>query len=193
MFREMRRKRQELPLEECESILQRGTSGVLALSGDDGYPYAVPLSYVYENGKLYFHSAKDGHKVDAVCRNPKASFCVVDKDCVMPESYTTYFRSVIVFGTIRILETDPEIRDAVQKLALKYAPEDTAVNRQKAIEQGWERLCMMEMTAEHISGKEAIELACQKKPPVSDSTIKQGGNCQISQGLNLAYKNKTGI
>ena len=80
MFREMRRKRQQLSEEECEVILKRGTSGVLAVSGDDGYPYAVPLSYVYDGGRLFFHCAKSGHKMDAMLRCSKVSFCVIDQD-----------------------------------------------------------------------------------------------------------------
>lgn len=71
MFREMRRKRQLLTDSECEDILNNGTSGVLAVSGDNGYPYTVPLSYVYDNNRIYFHSANEGHKIDAVKRNPK--------------------------------------------------------------------------------------------------------------------------
>ena len=128
MFREMRRKNQSLSLEECALVLNRGTSGVLALSGDDQYPYAVPISYVYDGAKLYFHCAKSGHKLDAVTRNPKASFCVIDQDQVVPEEYTSYYRSVIVFGTIKILEHEEEKRIAIEKLALKYAPNDSAVN-----------------------------------------------------------------
>ncbi len=84
MFREMRRSRQALPQEECTSILDRGTHGVLALAGDDDYPYAVPISYVYADGKLFFHCAKTGHKLDAIARCAKASFCVVDQDQVAP-------------------------------------------------------------------------------------------------------------
>ena len=66
MFREMRRKKQQLADEECRSILERGKTGVLAVNGDDGYPYAVPVNYVFSNGKIYFHSALSGHKVDAI-------------------------------------------------------------------------------------------------------------------------------
>ena len=83
MFREMRRKRQALPLERCEEVLRRGTSGVLALSGDGGYPYAVPISYCYDGSRLYFHCAKEGHKLDAIRREPRASFCVIDQDQVV--------------------------------------------------------------------------------------------------------------
>ena len=108
MFRAMRRKQQALSQEDCEAVLYQGTSGVLALSGDDDYPYAVPISYVYDSSKLYFHSAKSGHKLDSIKRHPKASFCIIGRDQVEPEEYTTYFQSVIVFGTIRILEDDKE-------------------------------------------------------------------------------------
>lgn len=158
MFREMRRKKQKLSKEECERILYDGTSGVLALHGDDGYPYTVPISYVYDGEKLWFHSAKSGHKIDAVLKNDKASFCVIDQDQIVPEEYTTYFRSVIAFGRIRIAEDDTEKRSAIEKLALKYAPDDTAENREKAIEREWNPLCILEMEIEHLSGKQAIEL-----------------------------------
>lgn len=157
MFRKMRRCAQELEKSECEIILKMATSGVLALSGDDGYPYAVPLSYVYCGDKLYFHCAKEGHKIDAVKRCDKASFCVVERDDVVPDEYTTYFRSVIVFGRVRIMEKS-EIKEAVEKLALKYAPNDDEKNRESYIEKDFDRLCMIEMTLEHITGKEAIEL-----------------------------------
>lgn len=158
MFREMRRKRQLLSQEDTQKVLYQGTSGVLAVSGDNDYPYAVPLSYVYDGQKIYFHSAKSGHKLDSISKNPKASFCVIDKDQIVPEEYTTYFRSVIVFGTIRILQDEAEKREAIEKLAAKYAPDDTEENRKRAIEREWKPLCMLEMTPEHISGKEAIEL-----------------------------------
>lgn len=158
MFREMRRKKQRLSKEECDRILYNGTWGVLALHGDDGYPYAVPVSYVYDGEKLLFHSAKNGHKIDAIIKNAAASFCVIDQDQIVPEEYTTYFRSIIAFGKIRILEDDAEKRSAIEKLAVKYAPDDTAENRDKAIEREWKPLCMMEMEIEHLTGKQAIEM-----------------------------------
>lgn len=158
MFREMRRKKQKLSKEECDRILYNGTSGVLALHGDNGYPYAVPVSYVYNGEKLLFHSAKNGHKIDAILKNAAASFCVIDQDQIVPEEYTTYFRSIIAFGRIRILEDDTEKRSTIEKLAVKYAPDDTAENRDKAIEREWKPLCMMEMEIEHLTGKQAIEM-----------------------------------
>ncbi len=159
MFRDLRRKRQALSPQACADVLARGTSGVLAVAGDGGYPYAVPLSFLYDGGKLYFHCARAGHKLDAIRRDPRASFCVIDQDQVVPAEYTSYFRSVIAFGQVRILDSEEEIRQAVEKLALKYAPEDSSSNRQSAIQREWDSLCMLEMTVEHLSGKEAVELA----------------------------------
>lgn len=158
MFRDLRRRRQQLSGEACNAILERGTSGVLALLGDEGYPYAVPLSYVYGGGKLYFHSAREGHKLDALRRCGKASFCVIDRDQVVPREYTTYFRSVIAFGHVRVLEDEGEARAAIELLARKYAPEDGGEHRAAVIEREWGRVYMLEMTVEHLSGKEAIEL-----------------------------------
>ena len=83
----------------------------LALLGDNDYPYAVPISYVYHDGKLYFHSALAGHKVDAILKCDKASFCVIEKDDVQPEKYTTFFRSVIAFGRIHIIEDEGGTHD----------------------------------------------------------------------------------
>ena len=158
MFREMRRKRQALTQAQCQAILEQGSCGVLALSGDDGYPYAVPLSYLYHQGKLYFHCAKSGHKLDALRREPKASFCVVAQDQVAPLEYTTLYRSVIVFGRLRELEDDGEKRAAIEALALKYAPQDTPAHREEAIQRDWGPLCMLELTPEHVSGKQGKDL-----------------------------------
>lgn len=162
MFKDMRRKRQLLTEDENIDILKRGTSGVLALLGEDGYPYAVPISYVYDDSKLYFHGAKTGHKMDAIQKYEKASFCVIDQDQIVPEEYTTYFRSVIAFGKIRILENENEKKFAIEKMAKKYHPTDSAVNRESAIQKEWLPLCMLEFSIEHMTGKEAIELVNQR-------------------------------
>ena len=156
-MREMRRSRQLLSREDCESILNKQTSGVLSVYGDDGYPYGVPLSYVYADGKLYFHSAKTGHKIDAVRKNNKVSFTIIAQDNIVPEEYTTHFRSVIVFGRVRILENDTEKRAAIEQLAEKYMP-DLKEGRLQEIDREFSRLCMLELTIDHMTGKEAIEL-----------------------------------
>ena len=120
MFRKMRRARQALSHEETELILRSGTSGVLALLGDEDYPYAVPLRYVYHDGRIYFHGAMDGHKADAVRRHSKASFCVIAADDVIPSRFTTHYRSVIAFGRVREVEDAAEKREAIMALAKRY-------------------------------------------------------------------------
>lgn len=162
MFREMRRKKQLLSQDASIEVLERGTSGVLALLGDDDYPYAVPLSYVYADGKIYFHAAKAGHKIDAIQNSDKASFCVIDQDHIVPEEYTTYFRSVIAFGKIRLLTEEAEIRRMMKVLAMKYsAAYESGIP--KEIDAEFKHLAMIELDIEHMTGKEAIELVKNKE------------------------------
>ena len=120
MFQKMRRFKQELPQAEINRILQTNTSGVLALIDANGYPYSVPLSYVYSNGNIYFHSAKSGHKIDAIKNCKKATFCIIDKDDVQPEKYTTFYKSVIAFGNVEIVNDSEEALYAIQEMGEKY-------------------------------------------------------------------------
>lgn len=163
MFRKMRRNKQELSKEECTAILNSCTSGVLAVDGDDCYPYAVPLSYVYHNGKIIFHCAKEGHKLDAVRKNEKASFCVIFSDNVLPEKFTTCYKSVIVFGKIRILDNDKEKYDAIYALTEKYSKQLSEDIKKAGIDGAWNALCMLELSIEHMTGKEAIELTRKRQ------------------------------
>ena len=167
MFREMRRQKQVLSLEENIQVLSRGTSGVLAVSGDDDYPYAVPLSYVYHDNKIFFHCAKTGHKLDSIARNEKVSFCVIDKDQIVPDEYTSYFRSVIAFGKARILEDIAEKRNALKILTERYSPDQEPDRLQEAVEKGLQNVCMIELAIEHMSGKEAVELVKARGPQIN--------------------------
>ena len=162
MFRKMRRQRQQLTRAECVEILDRNTSGVLAVLGENGYPYAVPLSYVYDGNTLYFHCAKSGHKLDAIMACDRVSFCVVDQDNVMPEEYTTYFRSVILFGHASIVNSEDEISTAIEKLALKYNPTDSKENRDKIIKKEYAAMCIVKIEIDRMTGKEAKELVKNK-------------------------------
>ncbi len=155
---EMRRKKQSLSKEECIDVLEKGTSGVLALCGNQMEPYALPISYVYENQKIYFHCAKKGYKLDLIQENSHVSFCVIDQDVVVPEKYTTYFKSVIVFGNIRMLEDDKEKQHAIETLAIKYSPDESIQSRQEEIEKYWKTLCLLELDIKEMTGKQAIEL-----------------------------------
>lgn len=161
MFREMRRSKQLLSKEIAIDILSQNTSGVLALSGDDDYPYAVPMSYVYSDGKIYFHSAKSGHKIDAIRRNEKVSFCVIDQDQIVPEKFTTYFRSVIVFGRIHPVDDVEEMRRIATMLAMKYSS-DFKDGIPKEIDSSIRNMAVLELTIDHITAKEAIELVKQR-------------------------------
>ena len=160
-FRDMRRKRQQLSNEESIAILEKATAGTLALLGDEGYPYAVPISYVYHEGKLFFHSALAGHKVDAIRNCDKASFCVIEQDDVQPKKYTTFYRSVIAFGRIHIIEDEQEKLATARMLGNRYNPNDDE-SLQKEIEKGFSRMLMLRFDIEHLTGKEAIELIKQR-------------------------------
>ena len=131
--------------------------GTLTLYEDDGYPYVVPISYVYADGKIYFHTAVKGHKVDAILRNAKVSFCVVEQDDVRPAEFTTYFRSVIAFGKARILEGEDEKLFALRLLADKYSQGEESMEAE--IAKSFSHLLMVEIAVEHLTGKESIELA----------------------------------
>jgi nitroimidazol reductase NimA-like FMN-containing flavoprotein (pyridoxamine 5'-phosphate oxidase superfamily) len=161
MFREMRRKKQLLSEAETIEILQSCTSGVLAVIGDNDYPYTVPLSYAYKDGKLFFHFAKAGHKIDSIVKNNKVSFCVIKTDDVIQKTFTTHFRSVIVFGRARILTGDSEKKYALECLVEKYSP-DYITEGQSEIARNWNRVCAAEVKIDHMTGKAAIEIINNK-------------------------------
>ena len=156
-FRKMRRSRQQMRLSDSRAVLERGTFGVLALEGDGGYPYAVPMSYAYREGKIYFHAAREGHKLDAIARCPKASFCVVDQDKIVPEEFTTYYRSAIAFGRIRVAEDPEEILTGLRALGEKYSP-GLDQKLQEEIDQNLAAVRVLVLTVEHLTGKQAKEL-----------------------------------
>ena len=159
MFREMRRKGQQMTDEEARDILAEATSGVLALAGDDGYPYAVPLSFAYdeEGGRLLFHSARAGHKMDAIARSDKASFTIIAEDTVVPSQFTTYYRSVIAFGRLRLITDDEEKFRTAEFLGETYYPghpEDCEAE----IKRTWAAFAMIELKIEHLTGKKSKKL-----------------------------------
>jgi nitroimidazol reductase NimA-like FMN-containing flavoprotein (pyridoxamine 5'-phosphate oxidase superfamily) len=161
MFRKMRRNpKQILSEEQCICILENSSSGVMSVLGDDEYPYGVPLSFVYKDGKLFFHGMGKGHKIDAIRNHNKACFTVIEKDQVVPEEYTTYFRSVILFGEVRIIEDMEEKRQTLMDLVEKYSP-NFIEESHKEVESSLKAVCIFTLEIDHMSGKEAIELAKQ--------------------------------
>ena len=161
MFRTMRRNKQLLSMNDTVDVMERCTNGVLACIGDNDYPYAVPLSYVCFNDKIYFHSAKAGHKIEAIMRNSKVSFSVIDEDTIVGQEYTTYFRSVIAFGKARIVVGDEWV-DAFTALVEKYSGDQPKEAKQKEI-SGCTQSHIIAIDVEHITGKEAIEYVRAKK------------------------------
>ena len=153
MFRKMRRKEYGLTQAEAESILANGSHGVLALDGDEGYTYALPVNYAYENNKIYFHSATAGHKIDAIKKNDKVSFCVVAKDYVIPEKFDTNYRSAIAFGKIRILENDDEKQNGLEALIRRFSP-DYMEKGKEEIKKEWDIVAVIEIEIEHLTAKE---------------------------------------
>ena len=151
MFRKMRRQKQELSKEECIDILVNEPRGVLALMGDYDYPYALPMSHVYVDGKVYFHGAMKGHKNDAVAKNDKVSYCVMDKGVKNDDGWSYTFKSVIVFGRIRFLTDKNEKIDKLTYLGDKFFPtHEETVNE---ISRLLDRTEVFEITIEHMSGK----------------------------------------
>lgn len=161
MFREMRRGKQLLSMKDTIAVMKRNTNGVLACLGDEDYPYAVPLSYVYFNDKIYFHSARAGHKIDSITNNSKVSFSVTDEDTIISKEYTTYFRSVIAFGKSRIVEGDEKL-EAFLSLVKKYSGDQPEEAQHKEIDE-CSHAYIIAIDIEHITGKEAIEFVRAKK------------------------------
>ena len=153
MFREMNRKKQQLSYEECIEILKAEPRGVLSLIGDDGYPYGLPIDHWYcpEDGKLYFHCGKHGHKIDAIRRCHKASFCVMDQGYRKEGDWALNIKSVIVFGRITILEDQQKAIDITRQLSFKYTSDAEFIERE--IRQSGANVLCFALTPEHMTGK----------------------------------------
>ena len=159
LFREMKRFNQQLPMDQTIEILTRNNSGVLAVQGDEGYPYTVPMNYFYQDGKVYFHTKQTGHKMDAIKKDAKVSFCVIERDQFISEEYTNHYRSAIAFGKARVLEDEQEIYEYSLMWAEKLCSSETPKHREEVVKRRLPTLGMIVMEIEHVTGKEALELA----------------------------------
>ena len=157
MFRPLARTKQELSEKECQDILIKGKRGVLSLVGDEGYPYGVPLNHYYDpmEGKLYFHSGKSGHKIDAMKKEKKASFCVIDKGHQEKNEWFLRFNSVIVFGKIEFIEDEEVIIDKSRELTRKFTDDDEYF--QHELETSLKNTAMFALNIEHLCGKRIKE------------------------------------
>ncbi|MDO4745058.1 MAG: pyridoxamine 5'-phosphate oxidase family protein [Bacillota bacterium] len=152
MFREMRRNDKAKTSEDAVKILAECTNGVLSVIGDGGYPYGVPVSYVYDDGKIYFHCAGEGHKLDAIKAEPKVSFTVVGADNVAAEKFTTMYKSVIIFGKASIVETDEEKLAVLNVIREKYSA-DFPVEGAAYIEKFFAKTTVVRIEVEHMTAK----------------------------------------
>ena len=157
MFRKLVRIKQQIPEEECIEILKAAPRGVLSVIGDDGYPYGMPLNHYYceDDGKIYFHSGKTGHKVDAILRDPKASFCVCDQGVHEDGDWALTFRSVIVFGKIEIVEGYDRIIEISRALSHKFTQDEAYIAHE--IEHAGKRTLCFALVPEQICGKRVHE------------------------------------
>ena len=153
MFRPMLRSRQALSEEVCVELLRQQKRGVLSVLGDEGYPYGMPINHYYceEDGKLYFHGGKLGHKIDAIRRCDKASFCVYDEGFRREGEWALNIRSVIVFGRIEFVEDEEKLLDITRRLSYKFTRDEAYIERE--IRGHAHRTLLFALVPEHITGK----------------------------------------
>jgi len=155
IFRPMRRFKQSLPEEECREILSKGYRGFLSVIGDGGYPYAIPINFLYADGHIWFHCAQEGHKMDAVKACDKACFTMIDEPVKEEGSWWYHVRSVICFGRIRVVSDEQEHFARLRQLGEKYFPEGYDIDSDM-IKNG-PKAAVLDFEIEHISGKKVKE------------------------------------
>lgn len=157
MFRPLRKKKNEIGTDAAKNLLHSSRRGVLAVNGDDGYPYAIPINYFYDeaNNRILFHGAKTGHKVDSLKKSDKVCFTVFGNETIRDEQWAPYLQSVVVFGKCRLVESREETLSMVKTFALKYYPNEAMVNDEIALSGMGVQMFAIEI--EHMSGKEVQE------------------------------------
>lgn len=153
MFRELLRKKQRISNEECISVLKSEKRGVLSVNGDEGYPYGMPMNHFYNenDGCIYFHCGKYGHRLDALKKDPKASFCVYDNGFRRDGEWALNVKSVVVFGKITILDDVSVIEDICEKLCYKFTDDEKYIRNE--LSNSAKNTLLLKMTIEDICGK----------------------------------------
>lgn len=157
MFRAIRKKKNEIDAEAAKALLRSGRRGVLAVNGDDGYPYAIPVNYVYDGyaRKIYFHGARAGHKVDALRACDKVCFTVYGNETIREEAWAPFMQSVVVFGRCHLVEAGDRATALLKQFAMKYYPDEQMVDDE--IARAGKAAQVFEIEIEHLSGKEVQE------------------------------------
>ena len=156
MFRKMRRHDRDMIFNDTIELLKNGQYGVLSISGDEGYPYGIPLNYVYDEGQIYFHSALEGHKIDGINRSNKVSFCIVEEVETIPNKFSTRYRSVIAFGKVEEVKDQNEKKAGLLGIIKKYSS-DYIDKGMKYIDSDYEKTAVFRIVIEHMTGKKANE------------------------------------
>ena len=157
MFRELQRKNKQISMEECIELLKKETRGVLSVLGDGDYPYGMPMNHWYneEDGKIYFHCGKSGQRLDALRKCNKVSFCTYDSGYREEGDWALHVKSVIVFGTIEIIDDMDTIADITRKLSYKFTQDEEYIRTE--IEKYAKATLLLKLTPEHICGKQITE------------------------------------
>lgn len=157
MFRPIRKKKNEISIDTAKELLHCSRRGILAVHGDNGYPYAIPINYLYDEDaeKIIFHGAKAGHKVDSLKACDKVCFTVCGNERMKEESWAPFLQSVVVFGRCHLVENQENIIKNVKKFAMKYYPDEKLVEEEVALSGS--AVQMFEIEIEHLSGKEVQE------------------------------------
>jgi len=157
MFRTIRKKKNEIDIIKINSLLKNARRGVLAINGDDNYPYAIPINFLYDqdDNKIYFHGARFGYKVDALKKCDKVCFTVYGNETFKEENWAPYMQSVVVFGRCHLLESNEKTINILKRFAIKYYPSEELVDEE--IRKCGKIAQLFEIEIEHISGKEVHE------------------------------------
>ena len=153
MFRELARKNKKISMEECIEVLKSETRGVVSVLGDDDYPYGMPMNHFYneEDGKIYFHCGKYGHRLDALKKHDKVYFCVFDQGYRNEGEWALNVKSIIVFGRMEIIDDPEAIADISRKLSYKFTQDEAYI--EKEIKENLRATLLLALTPEHICGK----------------------------------------
>lgn len=156
-FRKIRKKRNEIGIDAAKDLLARSRRGVLAVNGDDGYPYAIPINFLYDGGRnqIIFHGARAGHKVDSLKRSGKVCFTVFGNETIKDEPWAPYMQSTVVFGRCHLIDNPEENIRYVRQFAMKYYPDPALVEEE--IMRSGRAVQMFVIDIEHMSGKEVQE------------------------------------
>lgn len=155
-FRELQRKNKELSREKCISLLKATKRGVLSVVGDEGYPYGMPMNHLYsDDGNIYFHCGKAGHRLDALKENNKVSFCVCSEGSAIENKWALEFESVIAFGRMEVIDNADTVCDISEKLCRKFTDDEAYIK--KEIEHFAHETLILKLIPEHICGKRVVE------------------------------------